>query len=560
MVRQLVCDDAPQLSRATDEMALCWIREGRHYAKLGARRRVRKRDVSFGPRTADGDRAWDTFQTLAATAQQLNVSFYHYVADRITGRHAMPALAAVIAARAPALNLGARTETAPSALTPDQERLLLGQDFAAGNVDREAWSALYYRYFWAQRPQMLQLSDAAGVSRSSINRRLAHGHQALARLLRERELVAERQVAVFPGAPARERIVVADVGPARAVAESAGALLAALRDEERVVALTSTQLQDIARQQPDDLHTYRLGRVAAWRQSRYHLDERSVALTVLLDQGEDATSGRWSAQEQRFNDLRDVLAEVEQPAIVLLGRPGSGKSTLLRRLELDTAIDALRSDSPKVTFFVQLNLYQPAGPGEPLPSPSAWLSETWRALYPGLPALEALLAEGRMILLLDALNEMPHGSEADYRDKIKRWKQFLHEDIVPLPGNRVVFSCRSLDYSAPLSTPTLRVPQVRLEPMSDDQVRRFLKVYSSAWAAEMWVQIEGTAQIELLRTPYFLRLLCEQAHTEREMARGQAGLFTGFVRQALRREIERGNAHFEPKVSRTGQWTTRRVG
>ncbi len=40
-------------------------------AELGARRRVRKRDVRFGPRTIDGANAWDTFMTLAATAQTL---------------------------------------------------------------------------------------------------------------------------------------------------------------------------------------------------------------------------------------------------------------------------------------------------------------------------------------------------------------------------------------------------------------------------------------------------------------------------------------------------------
>jgi Transposase IS66 family len=34
-------------------------------AELGARARVRKRDVSFGPRTRDGAKAWDTFMTLA---------------------------------------------------------------------------------------------------------------------------------------------------------------------------------------------------------------------------------------------------------------------------------------------------------------------------------------------------------------------------------------------------------------------------------------------------------------------------------------------------------------
>jgi len=38
--------------------------------ELEARRRVRKRDVSFGPRTEDGRRTWDTFQTLVATTRR----------------------------------------------------------------------------------------------------------------------------------------------------------------------------------------------------------------------------------------------------------------------------------------------------------------------------------------------------------------------------------------------------------------------------------------------------------------------------------------------------------
>src|SRR2546423_3440703 len=46
-------------------------------AELGARARVRTRDVSFGPRTREGANAWDTFMTLAETATEVGVSFYH---------------------------------------------------------------------------------------------------------------------------------------------------------------------------------------------------------------------------------------------------------------------------------------------------------------------------------------------------------------------------------------------------------------------------------------------------------------------------------------------------
>lgn len=84
-------------------------------AELGARQRVRKRDVrmdpkvhpGFGPRTPERARAWDTFLMLTATAKKLSVSFYAYVHDRISKANRMPGLDTVIAARAKGLNLGA---------------------------------------------------------------------------------------------------------------------------------------------------------------------------------------------------------------------------------------------------------------------------------------------------------------------------------------------------------------------------------------------------------------------------------------------------------------------
>ena len=201
IVRLLLCDDAPQFQCLTDDLALCWVHDGRHYKKLapvialhrreltrflkrywafydkllayrarpspaarrrlnaafdrlfatvsgyqalderiaktrskkaalllvlehpeiplhnnaselGARRRVRKRDVSFGPRTVAGTRAWDTFMTIAATAQKLGVSFYHSIRDRVSEARQLPNLADLIDQRAKDLNLGASWDAA----------------------------------------------------------------------------------------------------------------------------------------------------------------------------------------------------------------------------------------------------------------------------------------------------------------------------------------------------------------------------------------------------------------------------------------------------------------
>jgi hypothetical protein len=59
-------------------------------AESGARQRVCKRDVSFGPRTAKGGKAWDTFMTQAATNKMLGVSFYADVHDRVLTANQIP--------------------------------------------------------------------------------------------------------------------------------------------------------------------------------------------------------------------------------------------------------------------------------------------------------------------------------------------------------------------------------------------------------------------------------------------------------------------------------------
>jgi hypothetical protein len=76
-------------------------------AELGARQRVRKRDVSLQARTTDGIKAWDTFQTLIGTANKLGVNVYQYFHDRIAQTNILPSFAQLIEERANALRLSA---------------------------------------------------------------------------------------------------------------------------------------------------------------------------------------------------------------------------------------------------------------------------------------------------------------------------------------------------------------------------------------------------------------------------------------------------------------------
>jgi hypothetical protein len=74
-------------------------------SELAVRQRVRKRDVSFGPRTQLGLQAWDTFMTLADTARKLGISFYAYIRDRVSGTNQIPPMPLLVTKRARELNL-----------------------------------------------------------------------------------------------------------------------------------------------------------------------------------------------------------------------------------------------------------------------------------------------------------------------------------------------------------------------------------------------------------------------------------------------------------------------
>ena len=68
VIKLLLCDDAPQFNWVTEQLALCWIHEGRHYKKL---------DPSSAPfRTALTEftkQFWEYYDELLAYRQQPNV-------------------------------------------------------------------------------------------------------------------------------------------------------------------------------------------------------------------------------------------------------------------------------------------------------------------------------------------------------------------------------------------------------------------------------------------------------------------------------------------------------
>ena len=282
---------------------------------------------------------------------------------------------------------------------------------------------------------------------------------------------------------------------------------------------------------------------------RYQLDSRFVQLTLLVDQGADAQGLRFITDSQRgkYNSLKRLLAEVDERALVLLGGPGSGKTTLLRRSQLEVAWDGLAGEAKQIPFFVPLNSYRAARLADPPPDPAAWLAQQWQQQQPGLTDFAALLRAGRLLLLLDGLNEIPHRSREDYGERVALWQAFVQN--APR-GNTILFSCRSLDYSVPLDSERAPVRQVQVEPLTPAQMEQFLTLYLGEAGADVWGALrQDSQQLALFATPFFLRLLVDQKLATGELLTSRVALLTGFVRRALLREVNKpGNRLFEPGV------------
>ena len=211
----------------------------------------------------------------------------------------------------------------------------------------------------------------------------------------------------------------------------------------------------------------------------------------------------------RLPSLAEAIARYA--CIILLDDPGCGKTTALNHLAYELAEAGQGRESPKLPLLLRLSEF-----GSTDRTVEAFIDRSWRgsldSSHWSAPALAdnlaGYLAEGRLLILFDALNEMPmlaagfKQRAAALRDFIEQWQK---------TGNRFVVTCRVLDYEQELQG----LQRVEVQPFNDDQIRTFLqKVLHRQWPKMLTTLTGGSGEahrlLAMARNPYMLTMMVSE--------------------------------------------------
>jgi len=174
--------------------------------------------------------------------------------------------------------------------------------------------------------------------------------------------------------------------------------------------------------------------------------------------------------------------------VLLMGAPGSGKSTTLHRLLLEEAQAAKKElTKSQIPVLLELRDYK---------NTAVELIQNFLENHHVLLSLEQiqhLLSQGKFLLLIDGLNELP--SEVNRRD--------LQTFYQTYQTNTIICTTRDLSLGGDLGI----AKKLEIQPLTEVQIQQFVRVYLPQKGEQMLRQL-GNRLRRFGQTPLLLLMLC----------------------------------------------------
>ncbi|MEM1291193.1 MAG: NACHT domain-containing protein [Cyanobacteria bacterium P01_H01_bin.162] len=240
------------------------------------------------------------------------------------------------------------------------------------------------------------------------------------------------------------------------------------------------------------------------------LNDDTIGAFIGIDALEDtyrAKGGRGFGQDDGERQDGIPVANAE-PYLMVLGGPGIGKSTFLRKIGLEALKKDGQIERDCIPVLIELKELR----DETVDLKQKLVAELETCGFPAAAAFtEASLALGKLLVLLDGLDEVPTRNLNTVIEHI--------EDFVDAHDqNTFVASCRIAHYRSSQGTFLTRFTDVTLAEFDDEQIEQFIRRWfrseldqQAGTADKYWELLqkdENQATKELAQTPLLLTFLC----------------------------------------------------
>ena len=264
----------------------------------------------------------------------------------------------------------------------------------------------------------------------------------------------------------------------------------------------------------------------------------------------------------------DGLIRVEQALargnrLLVAGGAGSGKTTLLQWVACRAAQgafeDTLENWNGGVPFLIPLRRYV----GSALPTPEQFLDSTSNTLAGAMPTgwVHGVLADGRGIVLVDGMDELPENQRVD----VKTWLEALIRDF---PDNKFILTSRSTAVDEVWADLPL-FSRVSLVPMELPDIVAFIDHWHDAAEAsptnDQSIEVIAKARQNILRavrnkpairalctSPLLCALICAlNRERESQIPENRMDLYAVALEMLVKRRDDERKILASPNVSMT---------